>query len=475
MSNFYTYPRELLILYTILLTASAGMQAFLLSLDSREMQRTELYFLRCGIDFFLLLHILTILIVLAETVYFGQIGLLYKSTHVVWRYFLSAVVCVLLVIYARHTGKCKDILLIPAVLLNLPLWERAGGKIFAANFLAAMLYWLIRDIYEISQEKKRRKSQITAQSIKEATDILDTGLLFYKKSGQILLQNISMQSLMTALTGNLCYNGAAFAKKLKEGQVQPDCRKILSGTSLTYKLGDNSIWQFTFYPVEAGRFRCKLLTAKNITALYESMQKLKNKNLELEQKNRELAHVLEMLESVCESETALQAKSRIHDVLGQRISILLRFLRENRRVDKDVLRLLVDGLPQELAEFSAENSFSMQTLADNFEALGVKISVNGLLPAQKDPAMTMYEIAVEAVTNAVRHSYATEIDIKLNENDDCCIMEIFNKIAAIPQDITEGGGLKGMREKTNNMGGNFSYDICDGFRIRVELPKGEKI
>lgn len=52
-------------------------------------------------------------------------------------------------------------------------------------------------------------------------------------------------------------------------------------------------------------------------------------------------------------EELLRGKGRVHDVLGQRISLLLRALRENKQPDEALLSAFAEGLPRDFWEDEA--------------------------------------------------------------------------------------------------------------------------
>jgi len=85
----------------------------------------------------------------------------------------------------------------------------------------------------------------------------------------------------------------------------------------------------------------------------------------------------------------------------------------------------------------------------------------------------IFKFIQEAITNAIKHGNATQIDISF-WNDD-------NRLEAVVRDdgdgmipgerLQEGLGMKGMHERVEELGGEiFTGNTMNGFRIRASLP-----
>ena len=107
---------------------------------------------------------------------------------------------------------------------------------------------------------------------------------------------------------------------------------------------------------------------------------------------------------------------RVHDLLGQRISLLLRALRDGQQPDEALLMDFARSLPTALREDSTPTpARRLALLRETFQGMDVSVEVRGALPEDQAVADAFAEIAVECVTNAVRHGYATRIQFHLLE------------------------------------------------------------
>jgi signal transduction histidine kinase len=92
------------------------------------------------------------------------------------------------------------------------------------------------------------------------------------------------------------------------------------------------------------------------------------------------------------------------------------------------------------------------------------------LPAAVEVAA--YRIALEAVTNAVRHAGATRIDVRLCATLDDLTLEVCDDGAGLPAGARPGVGLASMRERAAEVGGRCTVTAQPrGTRVSVHLPR----
>jgi two-component system sensor histidine kinase DesK len=192
--------------------------------------------------------------------------------------------------------------------------------------------------------------------------------------------------------------------------------------------------------------------------------------------------------------SALAERERIardlHDVLGHTLSVI---------VLKAELagRLMGRGIPEDAARAAAEiadvektartalaevreaiggyRSKGLQAEVDQarmtLDAAGVVLKCESTPPALKAREETVLSLAVrEAVTNIVRHAHATECTMRFAITaDGFSLLEVAdNGSAAIAK---EGNGLRGMRERVQELGGRFRVEVGGGTKLVIELPE----
>ena len=170
-------------------------------------------------------------------------------------------------------------------------------------------------------------------------------------------------------------------------------------------------------------------------------------------------------------------RARVHDVIGQRLSILHRYLEECRLDDESLeqidplLRTISDDLR------SGGDSEPAEQLGDIIHAFGlvsVQIDVEGSLPEDTRVAAAFLQIIREASTNATKHAQAHQVHVHLwqEESNGCDIarMTISNDGAPAPVSYREGTGIPGMRHVAQDLGGSLEVHAAPPFTLTVSIP-----
>jgi two-component system NarL family sensor kinase len=145
------------------------------------------------------------------------------------------------------------------------------------------------------------------------------------------------------------------------------------------------------------------------------------------------------------------------------------------------IRRLVDGLrPPALDELGLVGAIRQQVeRLEDSAGVGppTRITVEGFpeplpdLPAAVEVAA--YRIAIEAVTNAVRHAGARTCQVRL-EAIDQLVVEVVDDGRGLATEVTPGTGLESMRSRATEVGGSLVIESrrSDGTRLRARLPLG---
>lgn len=109
------------------------------------------------------------------------------------------------------------------------------------------------------------------------------------------------------------------------------------------------------------------------------------------------------------------------------------------------------------------NEFSVKT------GVEIGLDINGEAAMQDSAAnIAVYRIIQEAMTNAVRHGKATRISVSIDYSSESIAFSVRdNGLGA--EKVTEGYGLKGIRERVEAFGGKVEFGAGDGFYIKGTL------
>jgi two-component system sensor histidine kinase DesK len=174
----------------------------------------------------------------------------------------------------------------------------------------------------------------------------------------------------------------------------------------------------------------------------------------------------------------------MHDVLGHSLSLIVlkselaghlaasqpehsaREIREIETIARGALaevRRTITGYRSE--GFAAELTSAARAL----QAAGVEVRTPEkppLLTARHEATLSM--VLREAVTNILRHAKASECSIELSSADSSTHMVIVDNGRGNIRE--EGNGLRGMRERVQELGGKLLLDSNRGTRLQIELP-----
>ena len=329
-----------------------------------------------------------------------------------------------------------------------------GGRALAWFFTAAMLFLLARGIYLCLRRYREISTRISSVSIKNALDSLPSGVLFSQPDGFILLSNAQMQRLMVETTGKVQRSAQDFYGLLPPGICQ---------------LSDGTAWIFTRTQLRIGKKTYFQLTATDVTDCWELTARVQRQNDQLAQKSGELRAAIANLHVLSHEQETQKAKMRAHDILGQRLSLLLRTVRDEQSLDYSLLRSLTQGLMDELRSAGAPSpGDELDSLRRAFGSIGVEIAQEGELPRGRAKAQLFVDAVREGAANAVRHGFATRMLVQMEETR----IRIANNGPPPPVQVTEGGGLGNMRKKVEAEGGTLRVVTQPHFVLEIDVPGG---
>ena len=474
MTSFYLLPHKAVILLLVLLILTLILESFLF-----VHERTLFpYHTACGIrrvsKAAFCLYLLVLIDSVSHYLYHLEAGVICFPLNVPLFYAVSGALAGLT--FVSKTPKAFWRLL--PVFFLLPVAERLFPFLYPAFFLLSEICLFAIALTDALSYRQHYAQTLSAFSLKDAIDGMHFALLLYRGEGrslgQILLCNQKMHALIVTLTGASPVDGAAFQKALSSGTFKKGVCRETFGALPVFHLPDGSIWQFQEKTLsEKPAFR--LIAATDITDVFRATRNLQESQKELEERRMELESLLLNLKSICQREALLDIKRHVHDLLAHRISLLLRTLSAHRLPDEAALLAFSKSLMAELKKPSVTHDYTFLRLRRDLETLGVALHTQGALPKAPVLRKTLYEIVLEATSNAIRHGYATDISITIKEDPDFYRITIINNGISVSAPIVEGGGLKSMRQKTLELSGTFSYQTKPDFSISVKIPKGEML
>lgn len=471
MAEFYRFPQWVVTALVMVTAVCIALQTLIVSFSFRRLPAGWGRRVENGMECTVLAALFLFAALLGQVQYGLYGGFLLPSAYGNIRQVVFLLCAVLGAAAAVGTELIWPFFVIGGAAVLLPLTEVVTGTAYPFFFLAGILFFIFRSVHVCLIRRRELYTRLSSVSVKEAIDTLHTGLLFFRQSGEPLLCNRQMGALARQLTGQPLRSGLEFQRHLESGKLQDGCAREVLGDQQVFRLFDASVWSITAYTIPIGRQACTLLTADDVTAQWDAVTLLARQNEALEQRGRELRHTIEHLQAICEAEEIARSKGRVHDLLGQRISLLLRALRDGQQPDEALLLDFARSLPTALRQDNTPSpARRLSLLQETFRGMDVSVEVRGALPEDEAAADAFAHFAVECVTNAVRHGYATRIQFHLFHND-CWRMTVTDNGIPPVGPIREGGGISGMRRRIARLGGSMELYTSPRFRIALSVPK----
>jgi signal transduction histidine kinase len=117
----------------------------------------------------------------------------------------------------------------------------------------------------------------------------------------------------------------------------------------------------------------------------------------------------------------------------------------------------------------AVNAFVDQ---QNLDTIKIVISSDPELPDLPAAVeVAAYRIALEGITNVIRHAQATNVQVRLFPQNGSLIVEISDNGLGLPEPITIGVGITSMRERAEELSGQLQLiQRSPGTLLRACLP-----
>ena len=473
MSDFYSWPNSVRQILTGVIALGVLSQTMLIILSYRRYPRNFKRALESLLEVLILLGLIVYSLMHGQAIHSYFTGIIVPPGYEVLRTTAFALIALTAGGVAVSTKKlCPFLLTLPFPLL-LPPMEGILADSFAYLFFVSIVILPVRSVYLSVLRSREISSSISALSIKNTVDSLHTGVLFSELDGFILLINKQMQLLMKTIFGQLYRDGRQFYDLLVSGEVKLGCKRTEFEGQIVFLLPDKTAWMFTSSKIESKGKSYTQLAATDITQQWIMTEKLQRQEKELTIKSKMLRESISNLQILSREREMQKAKMRAHDVLGQRLSLLLRSIRSDETLDHDLLRSLSQGILEELKEEKTAPTpkDELDDLQQTFNAIGIKISFKGELPSDPKKGSIITDIIKESVTNAVRHGFATEISIEIGDVENRHYLLISNngELPSLP--IIEGGGIAAMRKMVEPYGGNVDVSVDPHFALTVYVPE----
>ena len=388
---------------------------------------------------------------------------------------------VVLMVHYRRPVMLAELLLIAAVTPPVVL---AMGSAWTVVLIAEGAFFLFRSIAALLMDVRNRQEDITMFSTIETINVIPVGILYLDPRGRPLLMNRCMRKHLVELhmptdlgdmsgTWNDLRKLSMQMPESSQNRVRINLDRFGEARAVV-EVSPAEIRLFVHDDVMVSGRLFERIIGLDVTDAHD---RLAQANHLLELAGQELQAQIEEVKKVADNAAYLRMRARVHDVIGQRLSILHRYLEEGRLDDESLEQIdpLLRSIAADLRSGGdAEPAEQLGDIVHAFGLVSVQIDVEGELPSDARVAAAFLQIIREASTNATKHAQAHQVHVRLRQetSEDGAVarMAVSNDGAPAPVSYREGTGIPGMRHVAQNLGGSLEVRTAPPFTLTVSIP-----
>jgi len=465
--NFYLLPGSIRIAFSVCALLCSAAAALVLVLLRYRRSRGLIYILESAFFILTLFQAFINTTLIAQTQHNLADGFILTSGYIISRYVIFIAAAAVFICLCIKKKPLLPGVIIISCFLTLPFTEKITGRAFPFLFAVALMILLASEIFCAVLLVKELKTSISGLSIKQAMDSLNTGILFYKKNGYILMQNNKMREIMIKISGRVLFNGKIFFEKI----IIPNSENYDGGTY--FYTSDDTAWLFATEEIKINKKDVIRLTAADMSEQHRANILSREKQVVLKTRQEQLKIFIKNIEEISRTEELFRIKTEAHDAQNKKLTVLLRYLRNGEYPDRETLATLGESLLESIQkniEISENPQAELDIFINIYEQAGIYIRLTGDLPSDKNTASVMLYVLREAAANAVIHGYADKIYVWFMYNDGKCVMRVTDNSTQLLIKITEGGGIAGMRRQLEKVGGKLYINTSPRFTLTAVIP-----
>lgn len=373
----------------------------------------------------------------------------------------------------------ETIILLASVLIGQPLFENTCSTAWFVVGDAAFFVFRSALFFMKSWEDSRCCMSVTAPI--QIIQAMPEGVAYLAPSQTPIISNDAMRTALSQLGISVDYSIteeilSALDKRKGTWLSQQDFFGSLhlpKSASKVIQLHDKTMALFSTQRDDANP-RGLILTMLDITEEWNLQVQEATSRAELKRAESALRELMTTVESIARKDALAKMRSMVHDVMGQRLSIIHRLLEESPSeaqmcmVSSAIQAMMDDISRAEIADPATELSSIIETLS----FVGIALEVSGELPKNDTISRLLVNIIRESSTNAIRHSHATRVKVSIIHANGFFEMSVSSDGFPISTIGAERTGIKSMRDALNDIGGELKITQDPLFSLEVKIPSG---
>ena len=347
---------------------------------------------------------------------------------------------------------------LPGAFGELPV-RLLGAYLFLSAALAAAAFVnLIR----------YRRSHLTPQVIKEAMDLLPTGIAFGREDGTVLFRNLAINRLSRALTGRDFTRMDDFRRAAGHPETgSTETPQVISVND------PPEVWQLATRRLDTNGETVLQLTATDISKPEAITRELEAKNAKLRELHMRLDIYNQQAKRIIIEQEILTARMAVHNELGNVLLESLHYMKDpDSYREEQLLQTLKNANYYLLREYEADDTARdpLTEALSMAEAIGVEAQISGI-PPEGEPNRGILAAAIrECATNTVKHADGNLLQAEIRRENQETELILRSNGAPPAGEIRESGGLKSLRTLVEKHQGSMQAESAPGFQLTIRLP-----
>lgn len=361
--------------------------------------------------------------------------------------------------------KITKLLLVTAIILALPWTDNC-----LVCLLFSLLLWTIRAYFVFKRIIQLRQEQITPSAIKEAMDSLPVGMIFAYENGEIFLTNVAALKYMYGCFHHYFGDIATLWEASIDYPSDKCLEKKIMGKDLFIRLTPSCSLLLSFTILDTPHNKILQMLIKNVTEEALDTLQLHKQNVALASSGIELKTMLRNLENVTRQQVATKLRFYIHDLMGQRLTILQQLLYEERTLNFEKFIEVLDEVSSDMHKIEVQSPENkLNNILTTYKNIGISIQTAGSLPHDKALAETFVAIIREGITNAIRHGHCTKVQIQMLNEHNKDILNITDNGIGCSKSPVFGTGLTRIATRLEAFNGILKIKVQPAFTIHCEV------
>jgi len=241
-----------------------------------------------------------------------------------------------------------------------------------------------------------------------------------------------------------------------------------------------------------------ILTIRDITNYRKIEDEINNEQHKLVLANEEFLEMIETLKELSKAGARNYVARELHDIVGHSLVVTIKLLEvsdlyydSDKKLSLEALSDAISTLELGIQEMKTikdpdNTSYSgdmlkndLDKMLEHVEFVGIKTSLNfkGLYSKLDEPIYIMIKkICTELITNALKHSQATELFISIQiHHSEVDLLVIDNGVGH--SKLVKGNGLKGIEDRLKVLEGTvkFNTSMDEGFISKIIIPLNREL